>query len=150
MSARDQITTLMNRYGFTIDTGDLDGFAELFGKGEWTSEGSPPNFGKQAMLDNVLSNVRIYPDGTPRTKHVTANVELVVDEAAGKAKSECYVTVFQQTDDFPLQAIFSGHYFDDFVCENGTWRFARRFIRYALVGDMRAHLTTPAAVIAAA
>ena len=150
MSARDEITSLMNQYGFRIDTGDLEGFASLFEHAEWTVEGSTPHFGKQDLLDNALSNVRIYADGTPRTKHITANVELHIDEQHGTAKSECYVTVLQQTDDFPLQAIFSGHYFDEFERVDGTWRFAKRIMRYTLVGDMSAHLTTPSNVIASA
>lgn len=149
MSSRDEIIHLMNRYGFTIDTGDLDGFTDLFEHGEWTAEGAKPNFGKQELLD-TLSGVIIYEDGTPRTKHLTANVDLEIDEQAGTAKSQCYVTVLQQTDDFPLQAIFSGHYFDDFERVDGKWRFKRRFIRHQLVGDMSAHLSDPAAVVGTA
>jgi hypothetical protein len=149
MSARDEITHLMNRYGFTIDTGDLDGFTSLFEHGEWTVEGAKPNHGKQQLLE-TLSNVIIYKDGTPRTKHITANVDLDIDEDAGTAKSQCYVTVLQQTDNFPLQVIFSGHYFDDFERVEGKWRFAKRFIRHGLVGDMGEHLRVPAAVVGAA
>ena len=146
MSAREEILHLMNSYGFTIDTGDLDGFASLFAHGEWTMEGAKPNSGKQEMLA-LLSNVKIYEDGTPKTKHVTSNVDLTINEAAGTASSECYVTVFQQTEDFPLQAIFSGHYFDNFERVNGSWRFAKRLIRHSLVGDMSAHLKVPSETV---
>jgi hypothetical protein len=141
MSSREEILHLMNLYGFTIDTGDLDGFAGLFEHGEWGMEGADPFVGKQQFLE-ALSNVIIYENGTPRTKHVTASVDLEIDDAAGTAKSQCYVTVFQQTDKFPLQAIFSGHYFDEFECEEGCWRFKKRHIKYQLVGDMSAHLKT--------
>lgn len=143
MTAKEEITHLINQYGFTIDTGDLEGFANLFEYGEWMMEGSEP-FGKQEIIDNVVSNVKIYKDGTPRTKHVTTNVDIKIDEEAGTAKSECYVTVLQQTDEFPLQPIFSGHYFDDFERVDGRWRFAKRIIRYALDGDLSAHLNTAA------
>ncbi len=139
MSARDDITYLINHYGFTLDTGDIEGFASLFEHAEWTVEGSKPNFGKQAVLE-MLSGLKIYGDGTPRTKHVTANIELDIDEDAGMAKGQCYVTVFQQTEDFPLQPIFAGHYFDDFERIDGTWRFSRRVIKHGLVGDLSAHL----------
>jgi hypothetical protein len=131
MSARDEITHLMSRYGFTIDTGDLDGFAGLFEHGEWNIEGMQPRFGKPDMLD-WSQNVIIYDDGTPRTKHISANVDLEVDEEAGTGRSQCYVTVLQQTDTFPLQVIFSGHYFDDFERVDEKWRFAKRVVRYAL------------------
>ena len=146
MTSREEILHLMNVYGFTIDTGDLDGFAGLFEHSAWGVEGAEPFVGKQQVLE-ALSNVRIYEDGTPRTKHVTANVDLMIDEASGAAKSQCYVTVFQQTDDFPLQAIFSGHYFDEFERVDGTWRFKKRDMRYNLVGDLSAHLKTPANIV---
>ena len=141
MSSREEILHLMNRYGFTLDTGDLEGFAELFKHGEWGMEGGEPFVGKEHFLQG-LSNVIIYEDGTPRTKHVTANVDLDIDEESGTATSQSYVTVFQQTDTFPLQAIFSGHYFDDFERVDGTWRFKKRHIKHQLVGNMSAHLKT--------
>lgn len=146
MTSRDEIIHLMNVYGFTIDAGDLEGFTDLFEHGEWTAEGAPPNHGKQELLD-TLSNVIIYDDGTPRTKHLTNNVELDIDEDAGTATCQCYVTVMQQTDDFPLQTIFSGHYFDDFERVDGQWRFKKRFIRNQLIGDMTAHLKNVSAVV---
>ena len=146
MNSREEILHLINRYAFTIDTGDLDGFASLFEHGEWTTEGAKPNIGKDQVLE-ILSTVKIYEDGTPKTKHVTSNVDLQIDENAGSATGECYVTVFQQTNDFPLQAIFSGHYFDNFECIQGTWRFKKRLIRYALVGDLSAHLSSPSNVV---
>jgi SnoaL-like protein len=47
MSARDDILHLLTRYAFTIDTGDLDGFADLFAHGEWRMENGS---GVQVML----------------------------------------------------------------------------------------------------
>jgi hypothetical protein len=149
MGSRGQILHLMNMYGFAIDTGDIDGFAGLFEHGEWGMEGTPAFVGKQQFLE-ALANVRIYPDGTPRTRHVTSNVELDIDEDGGMAKGQCYVTVFQQTDEFPLQAIFSGHYFDEFERVAGSWRFKKRLIRYLLVGDMSAHLKTVSDILPSA
>lgn len=149
MSARDEITTLINRYGFTIDTGDKEGFAELFEHGEWTVEGTPPNRGSDEVLA-AIAGVQIYEDGTPRTKHMTSNVELDIDEDAGTASGQCYVAVFQQTDDFPLQPIFIAHYFDEFERADGAWRFTKRLIRHPLVGDLSHHLATPGDVVSGA
>lgn len=146
MDSRDQILHLMNLYGFTIDTGDFDGFAELFALGEWTMEGGASAKGKAQLLAG-MGDIRVYDDGTPRTKHTTTNIDLAIDETAGTAKSQCYVTVFQQATDFPLQVIFSGHYFDDFARVDGVWNFKKRLIRYQLVGDMSAHVKTPTKLI---
>jgi hypothetical protein len=138
MGDREDILHLMNQYCFAVDTGDLEGFAGLFEHGQWAMESMRPRIGKQAVLD-FLKGVRIYPDGTPRTKHVSSNVDIKIDKAKGVATGQSYVTVFQQTDDFPLQPIFSGHYFDEFECVDGAWRFVSRSIRSTLVGDMSAH-----------
>ena len=146
MSAREEILHLINRYAFTIDTGDLEGFASLFEYGEWIKEGVEPIVGRQQVRE-AISRIRIYEDGTPRTKHVTSNIDLNVDEESGTAKSESYVTVFQQTEGFPLQPIFSGHYFYDFARVDGSWRFTKRVIRYGLVGDLSAHLKVPSEIV---
>ncbi len=149
MGARDDILSLMNQYCFTIDTGDFEGFAQLFADGEWTIEGGVVARGKDQLLAGMV-NVRTYRDGTPRTRHVTSNIDLSIDEVSGTASSQCYVTVFQQAPDFPLQVIFSGHYFDDFARLDGRWRFKRRLIRHTLVGDMSAHVKAPVKLLGTA
>jgi len=146
MSAREEILHLINRYAFTIDTGDLEGFASLFDHAAWIMKDAEPITGRQQVLE-AISRIRMYADGTPRTKHVISNIDIDVDEESGTAKSECYVTVFQQTEGFPLQPIFSGHYFFDFEHVDGYWRFKRRVIRHGLVGDLSAHLKTPSEII---
>ena len=72
---------------------------------------------------------------------------LEIDEENDRAESQCYVTVFQQTDDFPLQAIFCGHYFDCFVRVEGVWQFSQRIIKHMMVGDLSAHLNEPESVV---
>jgi hypothetical protein len=71
---------------------------------------------------------------------VTLNANLVTDEQAVTASGECYVTLFQRTDELPLQPIFAGHYFEDFERVGGVWRFSKRLIRHAAVRDLSTHL----------
>ena len=40
---------------------------------------------------------RLYDDGTPKTKHLTSNVRLHVDEEAGTAHGSAYYCVTQAT-----------------------------------------------------
>ncbi len=139
MNAENSLA-LMNQYRYAIDSGDLRSFARLFEHAQWIAEGQTPG-------EDSLSNIILYSDGTPKTKHTTSNVTLDIDEETGTAKAHCYVTVFQQTDEFPLQPIFSGDYHDEFECVDGKWRFTRREIRNSLIGDMTAHLRNPSATI---
>jgi len=139
MNSREEILHLINNYTFLIDSGDLDGFASLFEHGEWGAEGSQLLSGKQQMLDMLNSIIIIYPDGTPRTRHVVSNVDIHVDEDNDVATSQSYITLLQQTDDFPLQVILSGTYCDDFERVDGQWRFARRIIKQPFFGDISAH-----------
>ena len=142
MTDREEILSLLNRYSHTVDGGDIDGFIALFADGEWYVEGTPPNRGSQEIYDNVLAQVIIYSDGTPRTRHVNTNIDLAIDTDKGTASGQRYVTVLQQTETLPLQAIFSGHYHDEFVKEEGRWSFARTVVRRPFVGDMSQHLKT--------
>ncbi len=136
---RQAILRLMNEYCYRIDAGDLDGFAELFAYGSFSVLGDPsgPASGKQAVLD-VLANVTLY-DGKPHTKHVMSNVQIDVAESADTAAAQCYIILFQALPDFPMQAIFGGHYHDRFVRENGVWRFQSREISADLIGDLSRH-----------
>ena len=140
MSAQKEITDLMNLYCTAIDSGDLKTFGKLFATASWVAEGRVPG-------PNSMNNMILYEDGTPRTKHVITNLTLDIDETAGTASGHCYVTVYQQTSDFPLQAIFVGEYYDTFSRSAQDWAFTRREIRNSLIGNMRAHLKTPSLTI---
>lgn len=140
MSAESKILQLMNDYCYAIDSGDLKTFGQLMQHAKWIAEGKSP--GKESQ-----NNLILYDDGTPRTKHRISNISIYVDEASNAATARSYVTVYQQTESFPLQAIFSGDYFDEFECVDGIWRFSRREIRNSLIGDMSAHLKNPSLTI---
>lgn len=136
----DAIRRLMNDYCFRIDAGDLDGFAALFAHGTWWVRGDPAGGATSAAaVRERLANVILY-NGKPNTKHVMTNVEVNVDEPGVRATAQCYITVFQAVPpDFPLQAIFSGHYHDRFERVDGYWRFALREISPDLLGDLSRH-----------
>jgi hypothetical protein len=80
----------------------------------------------------------VYPDGTPRTKHIITNVVIDVDGERACARS--YATVFQQTDELPLQPIACGRYVDRFERVSGAWRFADRLVTGFLLGDRSQHV----------
>ena len=130
----------MNEYCFSVDRGDLDGFAALFADGSLEIIGDPvgPMRGSDAVR-RMLDNVTLY-DGKPLTKHVMTNLQIDVDEYDDNATAECYITVYQAVPpDFPLQPIFLGHYQDKFEKVDDSWRFSSRQISPDLIGDLGHH-----------
>ena len=83
----------------------------------------------------LRENVIVYDDGTPRTKHVTTNIAIEVDEEAGTAVSRSYFIALQALPDLALQPIVSGSYQDRFERRDGQWRFVERRVRTDLVGE---------------
>jgi hypothetical protein len=86
---------------------------------------------------------RLCDDGTPRTRHVTTNAIIEVDEGAGTGSARSYYTVFQQTDELALQPIICGRYHDTFHRLGGVWWFDKRIMFVDLVGDLSRHLLYP-------
>ncbi|MGH3533001.1 MAG: nuclear transport factor 2 family protein [Mycobacterium sp.] len=143
MSAETQIANLLHRYAECMDRGDLAGAAALFeharlrvgGDGDGTVDAA-------GMVAFWKEAVMLYPDGTPRTKHVVTNPIIEVDDDTGTASCRSYYTVMQQTDDFPLQTIVSGRYHDTFERVDGCWRYSfRDYTLIDMVGDVSHHLS---------
>jgi 3-phenylpropionate/cinnamic acid dioxygenase small subunit len=150
MSGERHVLNLLHRYAELIDTGDLEGAADLFAHARVHVGPGHAGAGSDGLLDRdgVLALWRafivIYPDGTPRTKHVITNEIIDVDDDAGTATCRSYYTVMQQTDGFGLQPIICGRYDDRFERVDGAWRFAwRDYSLIDLVGDMSRHGAQP-------
>ncbi len=141
--ARAAIERIVYGYAERVDAGDFRGLAQLFEHATYKGGGpdDPGVVGTDAVLAIQERMVRRYPDGTPRTKHVTTNLVVDADEDAGMATARSYFTVLQQVDDFPLQAIIAGRYHDRFARVDGAWRLTERVIFCDLIGDLSHHLT---------
>src|SRR5688572_15734394 len=104
MSSATAILNLLYAYAERMDNGDLEGAAGLFKQAQ-IEKGSGPPFDHQDILAYWRAVVILYPDGTPRTKHVITNPILEIDEEAGRASCRSYYTVFQAAPDLPLQPV---------------------------------------------
>jgi len=136
-----QVANLIARYAELIDSGDFDGVAELLGDaGVGAGDGSTLLTGRKALAGLFTTTTRLYPDGTPGTKHVTTNLLLEVDEEAGSATARSYWTVLQAVPGLPLQPILAGRYHDRFECREEVWRFTERRYLVDLVGDVSHHM----------
>ena len=140
------IENLIARYAELVDAGDFAGLGVMFADATFGGEGDAVH-GGEAIERLFRAMVRVYDDGTPRTKHVTTNVQLEVDDSGDAAVARSYVTVFQALPDFALQPIVAGRYRDRFVFDGGSWRFADRRFTTDLVGDVTRHLLGGAGVL---
>ncbi|HVY10538.1 MAG TPA: nuclear transport factor 2 family protein [Mycobacteriales bacterium] len=140
--AYEQIRNLLGRYCQLMDAGDFAGLAALFAHGTVADDnGNVFATGSAEMQAMWEGQTKLY-DGSPRTRHITANPVIEVDDAAGTATCASSYVVFQGVDDFPFQPIVSGRYADRFARnDDGAWYFTAR--RYAVdhVGDLSHHLT---------
>ena len=149
--AHEAIRNLLGRYCELMDAGHFAGLAELFAHATLADEhGNVFATGAAEMRAMWEKQTILYPanpraehEGSPRTRHVTANPVIDVDEGVGVAQVSSSYVVFQGTDNLPLQPIVTGRYLDTFTrADDGTWHFAQR--RYAIdhVGDLSHHLRT--------
>ncbi|MGH8979015.1 MAG: nuclear transport factor 2 family protein [Acidimicrobiia bacterium] len=135
------ITTLMFRYAECIDAADFDGVGALFAAGKITNEGYPGEItGAGTVADLYRSTNRVHADGTLRTRHLTTNVVVDIDEGADRASARSAFVVLQATPDLPLQPIVTGRYHDHFARADATWHFVERHILLDHLGDVSQHL----------
>jgi hypothetical protein len=134
------IENLIARYAFLVDDGDFAGLGELLAGAEFRLNGGPSARGRDEIVKLADATLRTYADGTPRTRHVTTNLIVEVDEPAGTATSCSYYTVFQSLPDFALQPIAAGRYADRFARRDGRWQFTARTVTTHFTGDTSHHV----------
>lgn len=141
MNHEAQIANLLYIYAERMDAGDLDGTAALFTHAHIMTGGQDELVDHHELRKTWEKFVKIYPCGTPRTKHVVTNPIIEVSEDGETASSRSYYTVLQATDGLPLQAIAAGRYHDRFARIDGKWQFTfRNYQMLDLIGDVSAHL----------
>ena len=122
---REEIRALILAYGQAHDHRDYRMFASLFAKdGEWigglgTAKGPDAIF---ALMDKSIGHHPL-PEGSG-TVHVLTNDQIVIDgDRASSVTKWLYLT---PSDDKAPKATYLGHYVDQFIRENGRWKFLRR------------------------
>ena len=133
------ITTLMFRYAECIDAADFDGIGALFAERQDHERGvSGRDRRAAAVADLYRSTNRVHDNGTLRTRHLTTNVIVDIDEEQRHGHDAAAFVVLQATPDLPLQPIVAGRYHDRFVrTRRTTWPFAHRHILLEQVGNVQ-------------
>lgn len=140
------IHSLLVRYAEAVDGGRFAEVGALFAHATYRIEHADgAGVSDYRGADEVRAfceQTRLFPDGTPRTRHLVTNVaiDVGVDGDPDRATARCCATVLQQTDELPLQPIASGRYADRFERVDGTWRFAHRLVTGFLLGDRTHHV----------
>jgi len=141
VDAARSIENLIYSYAGFVDDGDINAVAALFASATIGVDGMDEGLRGADKIEKLLrSTIRMHDDGTPRTKHVTTNVLIDVDEVLGTATSRSYFTVFQAVDGLGLQPIVAGRYRDRFARTDGAWHFVERRFTTDLIGDISRHL----------
>ncbi len=143
-NAAIDIPNLLYLYAEYLDAGRFSNVAHMFDHGCMVVYGEEIR-GAEALEKMVSGFIRIYEDGTPKTRHLTTNATIEMDDDEKGASARSLWTLFQATDTLPLQAIGGGRYHDRFALIDGKWHFTRR--EYAGVdfwGDASQHLLVAA------
>jgi uncharacterized protein (TIGR02246 family) len=122
---RETIRELILAYGAAHDSRDYRTFASLFARdGEWvgglgTAKGPDAIF---ELMDRTIGH-NPSPEGSG-TFHVMANEAIKIDGDRASAVTK-WLYIAAGEDDAP-RMVFLGHYDDEFVREDGAWKFLRR------------------------
>ena len=138
--AERAVTRIVYEYAARLDLGDLEGVGQLFRYGVFRSFDQESGFeGTDGVAAMFRAFVKFY-DGSPRTKHVTTNLRIDVDDDGQGATCQSYFTVLQSAADLPLQVVIAGRYRDRFELRDDEWWIIERVVYSELFGDLHAHM----------
>ena len=122
---REAIRDLILAYGRAHDGRDYRAFAALFAtNGEWVG-GLGSARGPEAIFKLMDETIGHNPQpGGSGTYHVMTNEQISIDGDRASATTK-WIYITPGDDDAP-RMVFLGHYLDQFIRENGVWKFLRR------------------------
>ena len=125
---RDAIRALLVSYARTLDERDFDGFQQLWATDAEFS-GGPGNAAKgpKAIRDLLQGLLKVNAAPTPgRDFHLVMNqtIEVTGDTATGFSRGTWVVT----DPDTKMRISIIANYYDQFVREDGRWKFKRHQI----------------------
>jgi 3-phenylpropionate/cinnamic acid dioxygenase small subunit len=137
------IPNLLYAYANAIDGARFDEAAALFDHGRILGFLGEVK-GRDAITKMWRDGIKLYPCGTPRTRHIVTNPIISLAEDGQSASCNSQWIVLQAAPGFPLQVIGTGGYEDRFAIIDGAWCFTERsYARVDLVGDSSAHTIRP-------
>lgn len=126
MEDREAIHGLFMRYRQCLDEKDFSGYAALFAEdGEFVAAGGTARgrVGIEELVDGMRGSLLTAVVGDDL--HIVVNPEISIDGNRATARSTWIYLVRGESGAPTLCKV--GHYDDELIREDGTWRFARRF-----------------------
>jgi hypothetical protein len=140
--AERAVTRIVYEYAARLDLGDVDGVGELFRYGAFRAADQEGGYEGASGVSGMFRSWVHFYEGSPRTKHVTTNLRIDVDDDGLGATCQSYFTVLQHVvDELPLQVVIAGRYRDRFEQRDGEWWIVDRLCWTELFGDLHAHMT---------
>jgi uncharacterized protein (TIGR02246 family) len=122
---KEAIHAVMMNYGRTLDARDFAGFAELFARdGEYVAgnQSAKGPAAIRALLESLLKANAAPVSGRDFHLFYNETIEVHGDEATALSKGGFYVRGAERQ----LQTTALVNYHDQFVREDGRWKFKRR------------------------
>lgn len=123
---REAIRTLWAEYGRTLDARDFVAFSQLFARDAEFVGGGPPARGPAAIgafLEKAIGTN--YPNSKGRNFHLYFNESIELHGDTGSAVSKGGF-VMTNADNSKADFLLLATYRDQFVREDGKWKFKRR------------------------
>jgi hypothetical protein len=137
-----EVQRIMFTYAECVDLARFEQLGELFTHGTIGAHGyDSPMRGHAQVRDFYGATNKVHGDGTLRTRHLSTNAIIDIDDGAQRASARSYFVVLQATESVPLQPIVAGRYHDTFHVIDGRWWFLDRLIFVDQIGNMSDHLS---------
>lgn len=132
---REEIRQLLKDYGRYLDRRDFGAFSQLFAEkeGEWIGgmgKAKGPEAIRKLMEDSIGKDTGM---GASPNYHLFTNEIIQVNGNQADATTK-WIFVIQGEKGQP-QPVYLGHYEDNFVRENGRWKFLKRVVYADIPSD---------------
>jgi uncharacterized protein (TIGR02246 family) len=129
---KDTIREVMAAYCHALDAGRFADVADLFADdGVWTTDYGEAK-GRAAIEQMLRSIVPVKGEG-PQRKHYITNIIIKVNGDTAESIAD-YLVVRESGRD--LIPVMGGTYKDQWVRQDGTWRFRRKELVHDIAGNM--------------
>ena len=129
LEAQGEIHALMLAYGRTLDARDFAGFEALWAAEAEYVQGKPPGAKGPAAIRAALEKAFATNAAGVRDPNFHVFFNLAIGPVEGDRGSAFSRSAFVAADaKGQLEVMITAHYEDEFIRENGRWKFLRRVI----------------------